>query len=419
MKMTTKKTWAAAVGLALAVSAVGGVALAAENPSGWYSGGNATLADPAKTNVALKLYNASGVEVTSGSTTTPLAAFAAAGGAVREGDTFASLFVHLPQSTTAPGGWPGVQATGTGQFSGPGAVTAPAALSGKPYVATTAAGYTLADVIAGLPNNEAGASFAGVYELRLRTSSPTAGVSTEYAAAYLKVSGTTWTLTSSPVLGDSVVVVPPAKTAVATTVTATVPSTLTYGTASSVPVTVAAASGTAKPSGSVRLVSGATTLGTANLSAAGTASFALSATALEPGSHALQVVYAGVATAFSPSQSAAKTVVVAKAAPGAPVLKVKKAPTTKKGGAATVTVATASGLAKAGGTAQLVLKKGKTTKTVKVTIKAGVGTAKLPKLPKGTWSATVTYAGDAHYTSTKSKAVKVKVKAPKKPKKKK
>ena len=417
MKMTTKKTWAAAVGLALALSAAGGVALAAENPSGWYSGGNATLADPAKTNVALKLYNAVGVEVTSGSTTTPLAAFAAAGGAVREGDTYASLFVHLPQSTTAPGAWPGVQATGTGKFSGAGAVTAPASLSGKPYVATTAAGYTLADVIAGLPNNEAGASFAGVYELRLRTSSPTAGVSTEYAAAYLKVSGNTWTLTSSPVLGDSVVVVPP-KSAVATTVTATWPSTLTYGTASSVPVTVTAASGAAKPSGAVRLVSGATTLGTANLSAAGTASFPLSAT-LEPGSVALQVVYAGVATAFSPSQSAAKTIVVAMAAPGAAVLKVKKAPTTKKGGSATVTVATPAGLAKAGGTAQLVLKKGKTTKKVNVAIKAGVGTAKLPKLPKGTWSATVTYAGDAHYTSTKSKAVKVKVKAPKKPKKKK
>ncbi len=416
MKMTTKKTWAAAVGLALALSAAGGVALAAENPSGWYAGGNATLADPAKTNVALKLYNAAGVQVTSGSTTTPLAAFAAADGAVREGDTFASLFVHLPQSTTAPGAWPGVQATGTGKFSGAGAVTAPGALNGKPYVATTAAGYTLADVIAGLPNNEAGASFAGVYELRLRTSSPTAGVSTEYAAAYLKVSGNSWTLTSSPVLGDSVVV--PPKSAVATTVTATWPATLAYGTASSVSVTVTAASGAAKPSGAVRLVSGATTLGTANLSAAGTASFALSKT-LEPGTVALQVVYAGVANAFTASQSAAKTIVVAKAAPGAPVLKVKKAPTTKKAGSATVTVATPSGLAKAGGTAQLVLKKGKTTKKVNVTIKAGSGTAKLPKLPKGTWSATVTYAGDAHYTSTKSKAVKVKVKAPKKPKKKK
>jgi hypothetical protein len=414
MKMTTKKTWAAAVGLALAVSTAGGVALAAENPSGWYSGGNATLADPAKTNVALKLYNAAGVEVTSGSTTAQLPAFAAAAGAVRNGDAYASLFVHLPQSTTAPGGWPGVQATGTVKFSGDGAVAAPAALSGKPYVATTSAGYTLTDVITGLPNNEGGASFAGVYELRLRTSSPTAGVSTEYAAAYLKVAGTSWTLTSSPVLGDSVVV---PKSAVATSVAVTWPSTFVYGTASSVSVAVSPASGATKPTGAIRLVSGGATLGTANLSAAGTASIALSKTALEPGSRALQVVYAGVANAFSPSQSAAKTVVVAKAAPGKPVFKVKKAPTTKKGGTATVTVATATGLAKAGGSAQLVLKKGKKTKKVKVTIKGGVGTVKLPKLPKGTWSATVAYAGDAHYTSATSKAVKVKVKAAKKKKK--
>ena len=102
---------------------------------------------------------------------------------------------------------------------------------------------------------------------------------------------------------------------------------------------------------------------------------------------------------------------MAKAAPGKPTFKVKKTPTAKKGGTATVTVPTASGLAKAGGTAQLVLKKGKATKTVKVTIKAGDGTVKLPKLPKGTWSATVTYAGDTHYLTATSKAVKVKVKA--------
>jgi hypothetical protein len=405
MKITVKKTWVAAVGLALAVSTAGGVAIAAENPSGWYAGGNATLADPAKTNVALKLYNAAGVEVTSGSTTTPLAAFAAAGGAVRDGDEYASLFVHLPQSTTAPGGWPGVQATGTGKFSGAGAVTAPAALSGNPYVATTAAGYTLADVVAALPNNEAGASFAGVYELRLRTSSPTAGVSTEYAAAYLKVSGTTWTLTTSPVLGDSV-----ARAAVATTVAVTWPSKLAYGTAVAVPVAVSPASGATKPTGAVRIVSGGKTLGTANLSASGTASITLSKTALEPGSRALQVVYSGVPDAFTGSQSAAKTIVVAKAAPGKPAFKVTKAPSAKKGGTATVKVATATGLAKAGGTAQLVLKKGKTTKKVKVKIKAGSGKVKLPKLPKGTWTATVTYAGDAHYTSAKSKTVKVKVK---------
>ena len=88
------------------------------------------------------------------------------------------LFVHLPQSSTAPGAWPGVQVTGTDKFSGAGAVTAPAALNGKPYVADDRRAATRWPTSpTALPNNETGASFAGVYELRLRTSSPTDGVS--------------------------------------------------------------------------------------------------------------------------------------------------------------------------------------------------------------------------------------------------
>ena len=218
------------MGLALAVSTAGGVALAAENPSGWYTGGNATRGRPGQDRrgaQALQRRPAPRSPPAAPRRRWPRSPRPTAPSA--PATTYASLFVHLPQSTTAPGAWPGVQATGTGKFSGAGAVTAPAALSGKPYVATTAAGYTLADVAAALPNNEAGASFAGVYELRLRTSSATAGVSTEYAAAYVKVTGSTWTLTSSPVLGDSV-----ARAAVATTVAATWPAKLTYGTAASV-----------------------------------------------------------------------------------------------------------------------------------------------------------------------------------------
>ncbi len=128
-------------------------------------------------------------------------------------------------------------------------------------------------------------------------------------------------------------------------------------------------------------------------------------------SRALKVVYAGVAKAFSPSQSAAKTFAVAKAVSGRPALKVTKVPTARKGGTATVTVPTASGLAKAGGKGQVVLKKGRVTKKVNLTIRSGSAKVKLPKLAKGTWTATVVYAGDAHYTGATSKAVKLKVKA--------
>ena len=303
MKIRVKKTWVAALGLALAASTVGGVAALADGPDDWYDGDNATVADHDNTGVALKLYSAAGTEITSGSTTTPIAAFAAAAGTVRSGDTFASLYVHLPQSSTAPGAWPGVQVTGTDKFSGAGAVSAPSAVSGKPFVRTTADGYSLADVAAVLPNTASAPSFAGVYELRLRTSSPTAGVSTEYAVSYVKVSGSTWQVTQAPVfgqVGDT-----------ATSVKATWPKKITFGKAAKVKVTVTARSGSRKPAGTVRVLNGSKTLGQATL-AAGKATVTLKKKSLKPGTYTLVVRYDGAPGSFEPSQSAATTIKVVK-----------------------------------------------------------------------------------------------------------
>lgn len=290
MKIRMKKAWASALGLVLAVTTIGGVAIAA-GADDWYEGDNASVPDHDNVGVALKLYNASGAEVTSGSTTAPIAATVAAVGAVRDGDTYASLFVHLPQSDTAPGAWPGVQVTGTDEFEG------------KPAVATTADGYTLADVAAILPNDETAASFAGVYELRLRTSSPTDGVSTEYAAAYVKVTGSTWKLTEAPVfgqVGDT-----------ATSVKATWPKKIKYGKTAKVTITVTAASGGAKPTGTVRVVSGSKTVGKATLSG-GQATVTLAKRSLKPGKYTLVVRYDGAAGSFAASQSTAKTITVKK-----------------------------------------------------------------------------------------------------------
>ena len=125
MNFRIKKTWVAALGLALAVSTAGGVALA-YGADGTAGGDVATLPDPNNT-VPLKLYDGAGNVVTTGSTTAPIAAFAAADSTVRAGDAYASLFVHLPQSSTAPGGWPGVQVTGTAaEFQGQTQITASA-----------------------------------------------------------------------------------------------------------------------------------------------------------------------------------------------------------------------------------------------------------------------------------------------------
>jgi len=302
MKIRMKKRWASALGLALALTTIGGVAIAA-GADDWYDGDNAAVPDHDNIGVALKLYNASGTEVTSGSTTTPIAAFAAAAGTVRANDTFASLYVHLAQASTAPGAWPGVQVTGTSKYSGSGAVAAPAALAGKPYVAIPADGYSLADVATILPSTETAASFAGVYELRLRTSSPTDGVGTEYAVAYVKVTGSTWKLTDAPVFGQA--------GETATTVKATWPRRIKYGKTAKVTVTVTAASGSAKPTGTVRVMSGSKTVGKATLSG-GKATVTLKKRSLKPGKHTLVVRYSGAAGSFAPSRSAAKTVTVKK-----------------------------------------------------------------------------------------------------------
>ena len=60
---------------------------------------------------------------------------------------------------------------------------------------------------------------------------------------------------------------------------------------------------------------------------------------------------------------------------------------------------------------RVITKKGKTTTKLKaVAVRSGSAKVKLPKLPKGAWTATIVYLGDAHYTTSKSKAVKVKIK---------
>ena len=80
--------------------------------------------------------------------------------------------------------------------------------------------------------------------------------------------------------------------AASTTTAAHVPEPSTYGSASSVNVTVAGDNGSGAPTGTVTVKEGATTLGTASLSGPGTASVPLPAT-LAAGAHALTVSYSG------------------------------------------------------------------------------------------------------------------------------
>ncbi|WP_456695992.1 Ig-like domain repeat protein [Aeromicrobium sp. P5_D10] len=139
----------------------------------------------------------------------------------------------------------------------------------------------------------------------------------------------------------------------------------------------------------------------------GKASFSLAKT-LAPKAYTLTARYNGSAQ-LSPSARAIKYTVV-KGKVRSVSYKTTKTPTSKKKGKATVTVTAPSGLAKATGKVTVTLKKGSSKKTIKATLSGGKKSITLPKLKKGTWKVTVSYAGDSRYTSAKSKTYTLKVK---------
>jgi Bacterial Ig-like domain (group 3) len=171
----------------------------------------------------------------------------------------------------------------------------------------------------------------------------------------------------------------------------------TYGVAATVTASVAGAAG------NVSLTVDGKPVGTKAL-VGGKASFSVARTTL-PGNHAVKATYAG-GSAFGPGTKTG-TLSVGKGRTGRPVVRVAKA-SPKKVGTVTVTVPTAAGLVKATGKAQLVLKKGRSIKKVNLAVRKGRAVGKLPKLPKGTWTATVTYRGSTYYVPAKSRTIKVK-----------
>ncbi|NYI46992.1 hypothetical protein BJ993_004072 [Nocardioides aromaticivorans] len=399
MKISKQKRWGAAVGLALVASTVGGLAVAAPEFSGdptslaWYTGDEATIDDPARTAVGLQLYDASGVEVTSGSVTAALPAFAAAGGTVRANDTHASLFVHAAQSGTAAGAWPGVQATGTDRFTGEGAVTAPAPLAGRPYV-HTAGGYTLADAVAAFDGAGQG-SFSGVYELRLRTSSATKGVTDSYASAYVKVTGDQWAVVSGPETNTPAV----------TQTAATAPGSSYYGKAFTVTATV---TGAGSSGGTVAVKYGSTVLASKALDADGVIAIPVSGVKLAPGVRALTIAYGGVAGQTEPSQ-ATRSITIVKAK-SATVGKLAATTISRTSYPKITARVTATGVPAATFTGTFTVYDGSRA-VKKVTLTAanlGKLTITLPKLARGTHYISVVYSGNskvAKSTSPKYKLV--------------
>ncbi len=126
------------------------------------------------------------------------------------------------------------------------------------------------------------------------------------------------------------------------------------------------------------------------------------------GTHTLIAEYSG--RGVNLASTSTTRLKVAKAKASAKVAVTTK-PTSKKTGAGALTIQGAADVVAPSGTASVRFTKGKSTKTVTVTLADGQAAVKIPKLKKGTWKVTVKYNGDAQYNSfgyTKTGSIKVK-----------
>ncbi|HTR69531.1 MAG TPA: Ig-like domain-containing protein [Mycobacteriales bacterium] len=243
----------------------------------------------------LEFFDSSGNVVTGGNVNDPIAAYVQGTATIRTGDTVATLSGYLPKNGQAPGAWSGEQLAGPSTFPN---ASAPSAVSQTLPVLTGNPGtdFTVATLVSDFPNTDASSDgYAGLYQLRLRTSASGKPGNTTYDSADIAVTGggssDTWSL-----------VYPQAGQATTTTLGAS-PSSVKYGgkvtlTASVTPTTA---------TGSVQFLDGTTVLATKSLSA-GSATY--TTTSLGSGKHHLSAAFVPTDSSFAASTSAAKSVTV-------------------------------------------------------------------------------------------------------------
>jgi hypothetical protein len=184
---------------------------------------------------------------------------------------------------------------------------------------------------------------------------------------------------------------------VATATSASAPAT-SYGKAGTVTVSVVTTNG-APLTGSVTLTGAGAPITQPVTGSKATFTLPVS---LAVKTYGLTATYAGNSNVAG--STATTSLKVSKIGVAGVAYKLNTKPTSKKKGKATVTVGTKSGLAQPTGKVTLTLKKGKTVKVVSGNLSAGKKALNLPKLPKGTWKLTVSYAGNTNYLGWKSKA---------------
>ena len=225
---------------------------------------------------SLLFFNSAGLQITGGTVSSaPLAAYVEGTTAIRSGDTKATLFGYLPVLGQTPGQWSGEALSASTTFPN---ASAPGALASAtlPVVTGSSGDLSLANLASDYPNNDTSTTdgYAGLYQLRLKTSASGLGQTTSYDEADIAISGSTW----------SVVYPTPTLSATSTQLTTTPASPQTSGAA----VTLNAAVSPAVP-GTVQFEVGGTNIGSPVTVSAGAASITTST--LPVGTDALSAVF--------------------------------------------------------------------------------------------------------------------------------
>jgi hypothetical protein len=309
---------------------LGGTAFAAGNPP-W---------EPDAGSVGgLVFFNAAGQQITGGNLSdSPLAAYVEGTKTVRAGDTKATLYGYDPVAGTAPGTWNGEALGSSTTYPNAGA-PAPLNTATLPVESGSAGDTSIGQLQVDFPNtNSAASGYAGLYQLRLKTTASGLAPNTTYDSADIQITGSTW----------SVVYPAPTLTATTTALQVSPVSPQVSGTSETLTASVSPSA-----PGTVQFSVGGTAIGSPVTVSGGTAS--TTTTALPVGTDSLSAVFTPAAfSAYSGSTGTASfTVTPPPAAPTVTALSVNPTTAAADTPVALTASLTSSGSALAAGAGQV------------------------------------------------------------------
>jgi hypothetical protein len=250
---------------------------------------------------SISFFNSAGAPVTGGNLTDQIAAYAQGSAQPDAGDVKAALFGYLPKNGQVPGQFSGEGLTGASVYPN---AAAPGSLgtSGLPLDTISAADATFGNLVADFTNT-ATDSYAGLYEIRMRTSQAGTTASSTYDRADIQTANVTFDSSGNVTGGTWTLVYPVPVTSTSTVLTAA-PSPGTVGQSITLTATESPAA-----AGSVQFKDGTTTIGSP-VAVNGSGVATTSTSTLAQGTHALSAVFTPTdPTSFAASTGTASEVV--------------------------------------------------------------------------------------------------------------